>query len=77
MANFDGNPEKAALLGSKLLEVDVDPNLVDKEGKSPLHVAIKKEQILALRFALETNRFNLNVKGRGGRTLLHYSVKKA
>ena len=76
MANFEGDSQQAAILGSKLLE-KIDPNLIDKEGKSPLHVAIKKEQLLALKFALQTNKFNLDVKGRGGRTLLHYSVKKA
>lgn len=76
MANFEGDPQQAAVLGTKLLE-NLDPNLVDKEGKSPLHVAIKKEQIAAFKFALQTKKFNLNIKGRGGRTLLHYSVKKA
>jgi len=30
----------------------LDPNLVDKEGKAPLHVAIKKSQINALKFAI-------------------------
>ena len=43
MANFDGNSGEAVVLGTKLLEMSLDPNLVDKEGKSPLHVAIKKE----------------------------------
>ena len=42
-----------------------------------MHVAIKKEQLVALKFAIKTGKFNLDVKGRGGRTLLHYSVKKA
>jgi hypothetical protein len=41
MANFEGDSVRAAILGTKLLE-HVDPNLIDKEGKSPLHVAIKK-----------------------------------
>jgi len=45
MANFDGNLNFAAELGKKLLDSNVDPNLVDKEGKAPLHVAIKKEQL--------------------------------
>jgi ankyrin repeat protein len=51
MANFEGDIQQAAVLGSKLLE-KIDPNFIDKEGKSPLHVAIKKEQLLALKFAL-------------------------
>lgn len=75
MANFAGNPNQAAILGTKLLD-KINPDLIDKEGKSPLHVAIKKEQFLALKFALQTGKFNLNIRGRGGRTLLHYSIKK-
>ena len=51
MANFEGNSQQAAILGAKLLD-RIDPNLIDKEGKSPLHVAIKKEQLHALKFAL-------------------------
>jgi hypothetical protein len=42
MANFEGDRQKAVVLGERLLQ-HLNPNLIDKEGKSPLHVAIKKD----------------------------------
>ena len=41
-SNFDGDLVNAPALADALLP-HVDPNLVDREGKSPLHVAIKKQ----------------------------------
>lgn len=40
-------------------------------------MAIKKEQLEAITFANEIGAFDFNVKGRGGRTPLHYTVKKS
>jgi hypothetical protein len=41
MANFEGDQKNANQLGLKLAEY-VDVNLIDNDGKSPLHVAVKK-----------------------------------
>jgi len=38
-----------------LISKGVELNFVDNNGFSPIHVAIKKEQIEAIRFAIEHN----------------------
>jgi len=43
-SNFDGDLELAPQTADLLLNEGVDPNKIDLEGKSPLHVAIKKQQ---------------------------------
>jgi len=45
----------AGQLASLLLARKVNLNLIDKDGKSPVLVAIKKSQIEALKFAHEFN----------------------
>ena len=44
-ANFSHDPNHAPRLADLLIEHKVSLNLVDKDGKTPLHVAIKKQQI--------------------------------
>lgn len=44
MANFNGNVPEAINLSEYLMKYnDLNVNLIDDEGKSPLHVAVKKE----------------------------------
>jgi ankyrin repeat protein len=42
MANYSGDLAHAPLLANELLERNVQANLIDRDGKSPIHVAIKK-----------------------------------
>jgi len=48
MANFNGDLKNAAILANYLIDNNLEVNLIDSEGKSPLHVAVKKQQIEAL-----------------------------
>ena len=77
MANFNGDLKKSGLLTEILIRNGIDCNSLDSDGKSPIHVAIKKRQLEALLFANSLPNFKLNVKGRNGRTPLHYSVQKS
>ena len=62
-------------------------NLVDNNGLTPIHVAIKKGQRQALVFAKSHNRtvrshdpkvkFDFNLKGKKSFTPLHYAVIKS
>ena len=71
MANFDKDLQYASELARVLIiDKKVDPNHIDKDGKAPLHVAIKKTQTEALLFAKNLGLFDFNVAGRGGRTPL-------
>lgn len=47
-ANFENDPNLAAQLGTKLIQHGINLNLIDNNGLSPLHVAIKKNQVVAL-----------------------------
>jgi ankyrin repeat protein len=70
--------EHATDLANALLANNVDPNAFDKDGKSPLHVAIKKQNLSALEFASKRPEFNFNQKAIGQvKTLLQYAVKKS
>lgn len=50
---FEQAADYSQVLANTLLTHGVDPNHVDDEGKTPLHVAIKKQQIGAVRFAVD------------------------
>lgn len=76
-ANFHGDPHNAPALAELLLAHKVDPNLLDKNGKTPLHSALKQEQLSAIGFASTHSCFDFNRKGSSGRTPLHYSLKKS
>ena len=54
-ANFDHDPQHAPQLAELLILKKVNLNLVDKDGKTPLLVAIKKSQQAALEFAHSYN----------------------
>ena len=81
-ANFMYNEVEAEKLAMKLIEVKVNINLVDNNGLTPIHVAIKKSQRKALEFALRFNQngktqgFNFNQRGKKNFTPLHYAVIK-
>ena len=83
-ANFDSDPASATSLGNKLIDLNINLNLIDNNGLSPLHVAIKKNQIVALKYAMKHNingspitRFDFNKKAKKGFTALHYSIIKS
>ena len=67
----------------KLIERNVDLNLVDSFGFTPIHVAIKKGCLAAIEFAIHYNSrvqkpvFDFNMKGRKGWTPLQYCVIKS
>ena len=64
-ANFSHDAKNAPKLADLLIESNVSLNLVDKDGKSPLHVALKKNQLQALQYV-----HDYNIKKR---TVLHRS----
>jgi ankyrin repeat protein len=54
-ANFSSDATNAAILATQLIASGADINLVDTNGFTPLHVAIKKDQQPALDFAFSFN----------------------
>ena len=54
-ANFSHDARHAPELADLLVASNVSLNLVDKDGKSPLHVALKKQQLQALQYIHEHN----------------------
>lgn len=54
-ANYNHNLVHGPLLANLLLDRKVNLNLIDKDGKSPLLVAIKKSQLQAIEFAHSHN----------------------
>jgi ankyrin repeat protein len=87
-ANYSfGEGEESKQLANALIAHGIDMNLVDNNGLSPIHVAIKKNQIEALRYAVNYNKradgtrggriFEFNIHGKKGFTPLHYSIIKA
>ena len=54
-ANFQFD-QGAEVLANRLAKRGVSLNLVDNNGLTPIHVAIKKNQLKALEFALNYNR---------------------
>ena len=56
-----GNLIEAACLAKELIKRGVNPNLVDDEGKTPLHVAVKKYQTEAIKFAISFNLDQTNL----------------
>ena len=59
-ANFSHDARNAPQLADLLIRSNVSLNLVDKDGKSPLHVALKKQQLQALQYIHE---YNINKRG--------------
>lgn len=53
---FDNNPKEAAKIGDLLLQNGAHPNLLNKGRWSPLHVAAKKGNINAIKYALHYNK---------------------
>jgi ankyrin repeat protein len=75
-ACFDTCPEEAELLACQILGEGVNPNHFDLEGKTPIHVAVKKKQLKALEFGILSRKFDLNASGRLEITPLAYSIRK-
>jgi len=55
-ANFQFGDDFSELLSRRLISLNLDLNLIDNNGLSPIHVAIKKNQISALEFAVKFNQ---------------------
>lgn len=73
-------------LANKLVRKGINLNLVDANGLTPIHVAIKKNQLKALEFALNHNvfskqstfpKFDFNATGKKLFTPLHYTILKS
>jgi len=82
-ANFSfGEDGESQLLADALIGRGIDLNLIDNNGLSPVHVAIKKGQLSALKYAVAHNNrgvgrpFLFNIQGKKGSTPLHYSIIK-
>lgn len=60
---FAKNPENSEKIARKLMNFGLDPNLKNKEMYTALHIAVKKNQVLGIKFALEYN-CNLERKKR-------------
>lgn len=54
-ANFMSDEDNAKILANALIHKNININLVDTNGLTPLHVAIKKNQTKALEFAFNYN----------------------
>ena len=78
MAHYKHDLVNASALGELLIAEGLDCDLIDREGKSPLHVAIKRDQLEAIKFAYHTGRFDFNNTLNSSKlSPLHYTVKKA
>jgi ankyrin repeat protein len=61
----------------KLLENRADPNIADKNGVTPLHLAAKnKDTTELIDIILETGQCNINGVDDDGRTPLHYAIER-
>jgi ankyrin repeat protein len=63
MANFDTDLDNAAELADLLVTSGVQTKQLDRDGKSPLHLAVKKDQVDALIYAAD-REWNFNTLGR-------------
>ena len=77
-STFSNNVQKAEKMAKILMEFNSDPHLQNKELWNPLHLAVKCEQLEAVRWVLQYNRgektdvFDLNSPGgEVSMTLLH------
>lgn len=76
---FSKDEKEAELIAEMLLNFGVDPNLKNKEIYTALHIAIKKNQIKALKFAINYNKqneiFEFNKRGGNARwSLAHLAA---
>ncbi|EAS03912.2 ankyrin repeat protein (macronuclear) [Tetrahymena thermophila SB210] len=53
---FENNPKEAARIGDLLLENFADPNILNQNKWSPLHIAAKKGYLLAIQYAFNYNK---------------------
>jgi len=77
------SPRKAVLIADLLLHAGASANLENNDRQTALDLAVKLNQIDAVRWVLMTNKrltrqrkdtFNLNHKGRGGITAMHVAA---
>ena len=80
---YNKNPEMSRQILTECLKVpSLNLNHVDSLKATPLHVAMRKRQHLAVKEAVETNKaaqrciFNFNVLSSRGHTALHYAIEK-
>ncbi|KRX10961.1 Ankyrin repeat-containing domain [Pseudocohnilembus persalinus] len=55
-AIFNKDPTEAQKLGDLLLQNKADPNLTNQDGWSPIHIAVKKGSLDALKFIINFNK---------------------
>ncbi|KAL4442297.1 hypothetical protein ABPG74_005638 [Tetrahymena malaccensis] len=53
---FENNPKEAAKIGDLLLENFADPNILNQNKWSPLHIAAKKGYLQAIQYAFSYNK---------------------
>jgi ankyrin repeat protein len=60
-----------------LIKLGADPNIADKNGITPLHLAAKNEETTELiDIILENGQCNVNPVDNNGKTPLHYAIKR-
>ena len=60
MTHFTQNPEEFAELAIRMIRLGVDPNALNNQDLTPLHLAVKSFQNKALKFALDFNLYQIN-----------------
>lgn len=79
---FDKDPKLAERILREALEMGIDVNHVDKLNATPIHVAMRKRQVLAIEMAVKINKeygrpiFDFNVINARGTTPVHYAIEK-
>lgn len=56
MSIFSRDPENSTKIAQFLLNKESNPNLKNKDGWTPLHLAIRKSQHYAVNFAIDYNK---------------------
>lgn len=60
----------------KLIEAGADVNIKNKDGKTPLHIAIENKHCDCVKILLASQKINLNATDNERKTPLHYAVEK-
>ncbi|KAL4479491.1 hypothetical protein ABPG72_011813 [Tetrahymena utriculariae] len=58
---FENNPKEAARIGDLLLENFADPNILNQNKWSPLHIAAKKGYLSAIQYAFSYNKIQVSL----------------
>ncbi|KAF8463355.1 ankyrin repeat-containing domain protein, partial [Kalaharituber pfeilii] len=54
---------------------DIDINLADKDGKTPLHCAVERRSKSTVRLLLDHSDIDINLADKDGKTPLHYAAE--